>query len=140
MTESATKALQQLQVIWGALVGGVVLYTVLIFSLITAGVLDVATFDPDVMTFVGAGVMVYMVAALIVRRSMVAAIPADADPDTRVSRYKVATIVPMALMESGGLLLVSLAILTGAATWALAGGGAAAVLMFFARPSADELG
>lgn len=140
MSEGASSALQQLQIIWGALVAGVVLYTVLIFSLMTAGVLDAATFDPEIMNLVGACVLVYMVAALLVRRSMVASIPRDADAETRVSRYKVATIVPMALMESGGFVLITLAILTGVATWALAGGGAAAVLMFFARPTADELG
>ena len=135
-----SQSLGQLQVIWGALVGGVVLYTVLIFGLMTAGVLDAARLDPAIMPYAGGVVIVYMAAGLLVRRSMVAAIPSDADSETRLARYQTATIIPLALMESGGLLLVTLGFLTGTATWVLAGGMAAALLMFLGRPTAAEVG
>lgn len=137
MTE---EGLGQLQVIWGALVGGVVLYTLLIFVLMTAGTLDIASLDPSIMNMVGAAVMVYLVGGIIVRRTMVGAIPDDADRSDKIQRYRVAIIVPMALMESGGLIVITLGLLSGSATWVLAGGGAAAALMLMARPSADEIG
>lgn len=134
------QGLDQLKLVWGALVGGVVLYTLLLFGLMTAGVLEVASLDPHIMPWVGAGVVVYMGAGLLLRRSMIAAIPPDLDDGARLAQYRLAILVPMALMESGGLVLVTLGMLTGTAYWVLAGGGAAALLMFLARPSRSELG
>lgn len=135
-----SKSLGQLQVVWGALVGGVVLYTLLLFGLMTAGVLDIATIDPAIMTWVGAAVVVYMGAGLLVRRSMIAAISPEMDRERRLAQYWLAILVPLGLMESGGLVLVTLGMLTGSAMWVLAGGTAAALLMFLARPSEREAG
>ncbi len=70
---------------------------------------------------------------------MISRIASDAAPEARLDRYRVATIVSLGLMESGGLIVITLALLAGTATWILAGGGTAAVLMFLARPTQEDL-
>ena len=132
--------LKQLQVIWGALVAGVVLYTAVIFGLMTAGGMSFDALDPTIMNLVGAGVMLYMAGAVFARRLLIAKIPAQAPAEDRLASYRTASIVALALMESGGLIVITLGLLAGAALWVLAGGGAAAALMFLAKPRADEIG
>ncbi|NNF14629.1 MAG: hypothetical protein HKN72_15485, partial [Gemmatimonadetes bacterium] len=50
-----------------------------------------------------------------------------------------ACIITLALIEGGGLIVITLSIVTGVATWALVGGGAAVVVMLMARPARSEL-
>ncbi len=137
MTE---KPLRQLRLIWAALVGGVATYTLVIFGLMKSGSLGLGTLDPSLMNIIGGLVVLYMAAIVLVRRMMIARIPADADSNDRLARYRVATIVGLGLMESGGLIVITLGMMSDAATWVLAGGGAAATLMFMARPSEADLG
>ena len=84
--------------------------------------------------------MLYMAGGVFIRRLMISKIPTQAPAQERLSSYRTASIVALALMESGGLIVITLGLLSGAATWVLAGGGAAAVLMFLARPNAEEIG
>ena len=85
--------LRQLSWIWGALVGGVILYTSLIYGLVVSGTLDMQALEPEVMNLVGAAVIVYMVAVVWARRVMISRIASDATPEARADRYRVATIV-----------------------------------------------
>ena len=132
--------LKQLQVIWGALVAGVVLYTAVIFVLMTAGGVRFDALDPAIMNLAGAGVKLYMAGVVLARRLLIARIPAQAPAEERLASYRTASIVALALMEAGGLIVITLGLLSGASLWVLAGGGAAAALMFLAKPTADEIG
>jgi hypothetical protein len=132
--------MKELRLIWFALVGGVVAYTMATLGLMASGRLDLSSIDPVVMKVAGPFVLLYMGAGLILRRALVAAIPPDAAPEAKLAKYRSATIIGLALPESGGLVLITLGLMSGAATWVLAGGGGAVVLMFVARPSGAEVG
>jgi len=132
--------LRTLQIIWVALVGGVVTYTAVVFGLLRTGAAPEASLDASIMNLIGAGVLAYMIGGVFVRRAMVERIPRDASPEARMAAYQTAVIVGLALSESGGLILVTLGLLSGTSTWVLAGGASAAVLMFMARPTGDEIG
>ncbi len=133
-------SLGQLTIVWGALVAGVLAYTTVLFVLVSNGTLDMAVLPPRVMSFVGAGVLVYMVAGVFVRRALVARIDPALDRERRLAAYTTATIVGLGLTESGGLVVITLGMLSGSPRWVLAGGLAAAALMLGARPNGAELG
>jgi hypothetical protein len=46
----------------------------------------------------------------------------------------------MVLMQSGGLIVITLGLVSSSPTWILAGGGAAVGMMALARPTAEETG
>lgn len=132
--------MKELTLIWAALVGGVVLYTAVIGGLLYTGTLEMSAFDPALLNYVAAAVIVYMMVAVFARRTMVAQIPDHAPAEDRVQRYRIVTIVALAMMETGGLAVITMAMLAGSATWVIAGGAAAAGTMFMARPSKREIG
>lgn len=129
----------RLQVIWLALLGGVATYAAVAVGLLTLGDVDLAVLSPAVVRVAAVAVVLYTFGAELTRRRMVDAIPRNADDETRLARYQVAMIVGLALLESGGLLLVTLGMLSGAPGWALAGGAASLWMMARARPRPDEL-
>ncbi len=131
--------MRTLRVVWGALLGSVLLYTVLIWALMSNGVLGMDVLPTSIMGLVGAGVLVYMVAGVFVRRAFVARIDPSLDREARVAAYTRATILGLGLTESGGLIVITLGLLSGSATWVLVGGLAAAALMFGARPVESDL-
>jgi hypothetical protein len=110
-----------------------------IYGLMAAGTLDLAVLPGSVMTMVGAAVMLYMAAGVIVRRALVARIDPGLEREQRIAAYTTATIVGLALTESGGLIVITLGLLSGSATWVLVGGLAAAALMVGARPDESDL-
>ena len=132
--------LGQLRIIWAALVGGVAVYTLVIFGLLTTGAIGFGFLPPGVLNVVAAAVMLYMAAGVLLRRAMIARIPSDAPRDVRIARYRAATIIGLGLTESGGLIVITLGMLGSEPTWVLAGGGAAFVMMFLARPTAEKIG
>jgi hypothetical protein len=131
---------RQLRIVWLAMCVGVATYTVVIFALVSAGTLALGVLDKSIVNVVASGVIVYMAAGLAVRRAMIARIPAGADPQARLAKYWTATIVALALMESGGLIVITLGMLASSPTWILAGGGAALGMMLLARPGQSEIG
>lgn len=137
---SGGDALAQLRIVWGAMVGATVVYTTVVYVLMATETVDMAAFGPDLMNIIGAVAMLQMVAGVVLRRHLVSAIPDDASPEARRSRYGAASVTGLAFTEGGGLLVITAGLLTGSATWVLAGGGAAAVLMLMARPSEEEMG
>ena len=137
---ASSPRIRTLQIIWAAMVAGVVIYTAVVAVVMRTGSTPSASLDPSIMNLIGAGVLAYMVGGVFARRTMVERIPRDAAPEARMGAYQTAVIVGLALSESGGLILVTMGMLTGAPTWVLAGGGAAAILMFMARPTGEEIG
>ncbi|NNF14988.1 MAG: hypothetical protein HKN72_17310, partial [Gemmatimonadetes bacterium] len=125
-----TPSFEHLRTIWMAMVGGTLLYTVVAYVLLLLGVVDAGTsWGPDVMNLVGSFAVAQIALALFLRRRLLAAIPRNAPLEERMSRYFTACIITLALIEGGGLIVITLSIVTGVATWALVGGGAAVVVM-----------
>ena len=129
-----------LQIIWAAMLAGVVAYTAVLFVVLRLGMVEMPVLPAWVMTVGASVVLVYMAGVTVVRRRMVEAIPAGAAQDTRFAQYQTATIVGLALLEGGGLLLISLGILADSSIWVLAGGGASLWMMALARPQRSEAG
>ena len=129
-----------LRLIWAAMIAGVVFYTLLVVGLTLAGMGPAGAVSPSILTYAGAAVMVYMASGVFTRRRLVAQIDQTGSAEERIAAYTLATIIGIGLTESGGLGLVSLALLAGSASWALAGGLATVFLMLMARPDGAEVG
>ena len=129
--------LGQLRVIWMAMIGGTASYTLVIFALVSLGAISVDALPAAVMDGAGGLAILIMGGALFLRRALVARIPSSADREARITQYATATIVGM---ESGGLIVITLGLVSSSPTWILAGGGAAVGMMALARPTAEEAG
>lgn len=132
--------MKQLRIIWAALVVGTLLYTLLVVAVTVTGIAQVGTLDPTLLNYAGAAVMVYLVAGVFVRRRMIANIDRESPPEQRLAAYSAATILGAGLTEGGGLILVTLALMAGSASWALTGGLAAVVVMLMGRPTEEDIG
>lgn len=130
--------MRQLQIIWAAMVGGVIVYTTIAYGLTVLGALEIDAFDPAIMNVVGAIAIVWMVAALAVRRALLARLPRNLPPEQRMPGYMSTVIVALGLIEGGGLLMITFGLIVGTPRWILVGGAAAAALMVLARPTADQ--
>ena len=133
-------SLGQLRVIWMAMIGGTASYTLVIFALVSLGTIAVDALPAAVMRVAGGLAILLMGGALFLRRALVARIPSSADRKTRLTQYGTATIVGLALMEGGGLVVITLGLVSSSRTWILAGGGAAVGMMTLARPTTEEAG
>ena len=76
----------------------------------------------------------------MVRRKLIAQVSHEAPPEVRLAAYANAVIIGAALPEGGGLVLITLGLVSGSASWIIAGGLAASVLIWQGRPRADEIG
>ena len=133
--------LRELRIIHAAMLGGTVLYTLLAAFLVFTGVISVGTGGlPIPMQYAGAAILLLMFAGVFLRRHLVGQISLDDPPEVRAPAYANAVIIGAALPEGGGLLLITLGIITSSATWILAGGLSAAFLMWQGRPTPEEAG
>lgn len=137
---SLDERFRTLRIIWIVIVLATVVFATVAFGLMSMGLFQGQTFGPGVMNIVGAFAILQLLVAIFLRRRMVAAIPEQAPAEDRLVRYANATIIALAVMEGGGLLVISFGMISGAPQWVLAGGGAAAAVMLMARPSRDEIG
>lgn len=137
---SPEERLRTLRIIWVAMLLATLGYTGIAFILMSMGLFGGDALGPDVMNIVGFVVILQLLGSIVLRRHLVAAIPAEAPVEDRLTRYANATIVGLAVMEGGGLLVITFGLLSGAPRWVLAGGGAAAAVMLMAKPSGDEIG
>jgi amino acid transporter len=92
------------------------------------------------MPYVGAGALVLMLSGLGLKRRLVGAIPRGAHEAKRLEQYFAATIVGLALVEGGGLFLITLSIVADTPVWVLAGGGTALWMLVIGRPRREETG
>ena len=132
--------LRELRIVWVAIAGGTVLYTLVAFGLVATGVVAMQGLPWLPMDVVGAAMLLYLAGTVFVRRRMVAGIDRDASVERRTAAYATAVIVGLALTEGGGLFLITLGLVTGSATWILAGGLGAAAVLWMAHPTGEEVG
>lgn len=132
--------LKRIRIIWLALVVGVATYTMLIWGLSTFGGMGGNVLPPQVMSVGGPVAIAMMAGALVLRRTLVSRISHDLPAEERVAQYSAASLVGLAIVESAGLFVITLGLMSGATPWILAGGGAAALLMVTARPRESEIG
>lgn len=129
-----------LQIIWAALLGGTAGYTAVVAVVVQLRVVDAPALPPGVMAIAATVAVLHMGVGTVARRRMIEAIPTDAPHDARFAKYQMATIVGLAILEAGGLLVITLGILADSTTWVLAGGGASLWTMALARPQRSEAG
>ena len=123
--------------IWAALNLGVALYVVVAAGLIATEMVEPVGLDLGIVRAVSLGIVAYMAGGLLIRRAMLARLPEE--PGARTAQYRSATLIALALMESGGLVLITLGLLSGSLTWVVGGGSASIVMMLLTRPSQAEL-
>ncbi len=129
-----------LQIAWAALMFGVLACALAVYFMLTIGGLELAAMPVQVLTYVAPVAVVGMVGGTVLRRRFVDAIPAGVTPEQRMEKYLAAVIVGLAVTEGFGLLVITLALLAGAPTWALVGGGLATGVMALSGPQRDEAG
>jgi hypothetical protein len=135
-----TDRFKGLQIIWLALMGGVVTFAGVAYVLLTVTDLEMPGLPPLVLRVVGPAAVVIMAGALLVRRKLLDAIPAGSGSDERLGRYQAAVITSLALIEGPGILIVALGLVSNAPSWISAGAAVTLMMMVLARPRREELG
>jgi hypothetical protein len=135
-----TDRFRVLQIIWLALMGGVVMFAGVAYVLMTIVDLQMPGLPPIVMRVVGPSAVVMMAGALMVRRRLLDAIPVSAGTNERLTRYSAAVIMSLALIEGPGLLIIVLSLVSNAPSWIPAGAAVTLLMMVLARPRREELG
>ena len=129
-----------LQVVWVALMFGVAAYTAVVYCLLTFGVIEMGLLPTSVLPLAAAAAFAIMAAGTVLRRRMVEGIGPGAEPEARLRQYATATILGLAMIEGGSLLLVTLSLIVGAPTWAVVGGGAGIGMMVLSAPNRGDAG
>ena len=135
-----TDRFRVLQIVWLALMGGVVMFAGVACVLLTVMDLQMPGLPPIVMRVVGPSAVAMMAGALMVRRKLLEAIPAGSRADDRLTRYRAAVITSLALIEGPGLLIIVLSLVSNAPRWIPAGAAVTLLMMMLARPRREELG
>ena len=126
--------MKPLQVIWLGLMGGLVAYACVAVALVTVGGLDIGGLPPIVVIVTRVLALVIMGLGLWMRRALLAQIPRDLPAGERETRSQTVTLASLALIEGGGILMITTSMIVGAPAWILIGAGAAVLLMVMARP------
>ena len=126
--------MKPLQVIWLGLMGGLVAYAFVAVALVTVGGLDIGGLPPIVVIVTRVLALVIMGLGLWMRRALLAQIPRDLPAGERETRSQTVTLASLALIEGGGILMITTSMIVGAPAWILIGAGAAVLLMVVARP------
>ncbi|MEJ2203045.1 MAG: hypothetical protein P8170_02940 [Gemmatimonadota bacterium] len=127
-----------MQVIWVALMSGVALFAVVVFSLLTVAGLAFGVLEPRILHLAAPALVVLMFLGLAIGRRLEAAIPRDLTPELGLQRYQAARIVALAMCEGPGLVAIVFSMLSDQPLWALAGGAACGWFMFLGRPRRSE--
>lgn len=136
--ENAEKRYRVLLTVWGALLGGLLLFAALAW-LLAAGALGGGPWsrglEPERVQLLLFGPVGLMVVGIFARRRG-RPVPGDRDP---AQAYQTRIVLASALQEGGGLLGVILSLLAAQPTWILMMAGLAAFAMIRSRPRRGEL-
>jgi hypothetical protein len=128
-----------LQIVWLALMGGVVLFATVSYVLLAVAGSEVGGLPPSVLRVAAPACVVVMAAALLVRRKLLEAIPRGIQGQARMARYHAAVLVGLAMIEGAGLFIIALSIASGTSSWIPAGTAITILMMVIARPRRDEM-
>jgi hypothetical protein len=127
-----------LQIIWLALMGGVLSFAAVGYILLTVVGIEMPGLPPIVLRVVAPAAVVVMAGGLFLRRKLLEAIPAGVRGEARLARYQTAVIVSLAVIEGQALLIIVLSLLSNEPNWIPTGAAAALLMMTIARPRAGE--
>jgi hypothetical protein len=134
-----TDRFRVLQMIWIALMGGVLMFAAVAYTLLTVMDLQMAGLPPIVLRVVGPLAVVMMGGGLLIRRKLLEAIPAGAPGEERLSKYQAAVISSLAMIEGSGLLVIVLSLVSNTPNWIPAGAAITLLMMTLARPRREEV-
>jgi hypothetical protein len=126
--------MKPLQVVWLGLIGGVVAYACVAVVLIAVVGLELGGLPPIVVIGTRVLALVLMGLGLLARRKWPSLIPHDLPASERESQEQTMAIASLALIEGGGILMITTSMIAGAPAWILIGAGAAVLLMVLAKP------
>jgi hypothetical protein len=126
--------MKPLQVVWLGLIGGVVAYACVAVVLIAVVGLELGGLPPIVVIVTRVLALVLMGLGLLARRKWPSLIPHDLPASERESQEQTMAIASLALIEGGGILMITTSMIAGAPAWILIGAGAAVLLMVLAKP------
>lgn len=128
---------RMLALLWGALLGGVLLLAAVAWGLATGRLTDrpwTPVLDGGLARALLALPLLLMVAGVMVRRTD----PTSGGGDA-VRGYRTRVVLAAALQEGGGMLGIVVSLLAGAPTWILMMAGLATFAMVRSRPRSGEL-
>jgi len=128
-----------LQIVWLALMGGVVVFATMAYVLLTVAGSEMGGLPPGVLRVAAPASVLVMAAGLLVRRKLLEAIPASVQGDARMARYHGAVLVGLAMIEGAGLFIIALSIASGTSNWIPAGTAVTILMMAIARPRRSEI-
>ena len=129
-----------LQVVWAALMGGVLTFAIVVYVLLTVVGIQMAGLPAGLVRVVAPVAVVLMAAcALLLRRKLVEAIPQAASAEERFMKYQAAVIQSLAVIEGLGLLIIVLSLISGESNWVPAGSAITLLMMAIARPRREEV-
>ena len=129
-----------LRIVWVALMAGVASYSIVAYCVIAFGGIEPGMLPMSVPRLVAPVAALGMIVGASFRRRLVDAIPRSATPEDRLRKYTTATIVGLAIVEGSGLLIITVSLVSGAATWVSIGGGACVAVMALSSPSREDAG
>lgn len=127
-----------LMALWAALLGGVTVFAVVAWALISGNLGGewTPTLDPGLGAALLVLVPVQLAAGMLLRKRE---LPRDGEADTRLDKHQTWSLVAWALQEGGALLGIALSLLSGQAAWIVGVWALAAVAMGLTRPRREEL-
>lgn len=133
-------ALRGVRLLLLAMAGGVLAFLAVAIFLVRSGEgLAPGAVPAGALPAVGVAVLVMLLTAPVVQRSLARVGDPGATPPERISRWRVAAIVGAAVREGAGLLGIVAGLLAGSPLWIGLLGGAAVVSLLLALPGGDEL-
>ncbi len=128
-----------LAAVWGALLGGTLLFTALVWAMsvgLLTGTPWTPTLDPRVAVVMEGMAVVLMLAGLVIRRAGWGLLPT---PELPLQAFQNRLVMVWALQEGGGLMGGVFGLLAGRSDWIAGVGLLAAFALVLTRPRTAEL-
>jgi len=138
-----TDRFQQLQILCGAILSGLVLVNVVLIVLLSSGSITPAPLPSALPMILFAMALVLLVASPAVKAAVFKRFDAEGfsgDNNKIFAAYRTSVIVALAFREAAGLLGFMLSLLTANPWWSWGLGGAAVIAMVFDWPKREHLG
>jgi hypothetical protein len=128
-----------LQIVWAAMLAGVVMLATVAYLMLTALGIEMPGLPPVVIRVAAPAAFVMIAAALFLRRKLLEAIPAGATSEERSTRYQAAVISSTALIEGCGIFVIVLSLVAGEPRWIPTAAVITILMMVVTRPRREEM-